>query len=87
MDWEHEILGKINDEGGCIFPVLDPDGKRRHMCGKETPILDELGNKRPFCAEHEQVVRKFIYQRRKAMRSGEAKKQSKYFRVGRYAHH
>jgi hypothetical protein len=61
MDQELKILGEIKDEGGCIFPLIDPrTGKRSRLCGEATPILDSKGNKQAFCAEHYRLLRNHV---------------------------
>jgi len=86
MDWEYKILEGIGDDGGCIFPVLDKDGKRRQMCGEKTPVLDENGNKRPFCAKHEKIVRQYINRQIRAKRQGKKVKSTK-MKVGKRVVH
>jgi hypothetical protein len=81
MDLETKILEQ-DDEGGCIFPVIDPvTGRRSHLCGAKT-LYSPDGSKRAFCVEHGKNVRQYALQKKHERKRGDRQADS-FFKVGR----
>lgn len=70
-------LEQAASDQGCIFPILDDDGKRRRLCGEPTIILDQSGNKRAFCAKHAQIVAEKVRQMKLESKRGDNKGRQK----------
>lgn len=79
MDIKVVGLERGDGDQGCIFPVLDSDGKRRRICGESTPILDASGNKRAFCAKHAQILSEWIRHKKAQKKRGDTSEQKKMY--------